>query len=203
VIKNCPLEDVHDYGIDIENRVIYINSETEYEGEEAGVDYKMAAKFIRNIDYLNTLTNKVITLKMMNCGGCWNYGMAMFDAISRSRSQVNCISYAHARSMGSIIPQAAKLRYISEHADFMVHFGSYQDSGEHRQITNGVKFAEKIIDSMLNIYADRCVNGQYFIERDMDKSKTRAFIKKKIEKTVDWWMTAEESVYYGFMDKVI
>ena len=28
-------------------------------------------------------------------------------------------------------------------------------------------------------------------------------IKKQIEKLTDWWMTAEEAVYYGFMDKVV
>jgi len=37
----------------------------------------------------------------------------------------------------------------------------------------------------------------------MDYQKTFNFIKKQIEKLTDWWMTAEEAVYYGFMDKVV
>lgn len=201
--KNYPIEEIHCYGIDVERRIIYINSESEVEGEENGVDYKMASKFLRNIDYLNTISNKTITVKAMNCGGCWNYGMAIFDAIKQSKSPVNCISYAHARSMSSIIPQSAKIRYISRHADFMAHYGTYFDTGDFRQVVNGAKFSEKSIDTMLNIYASRCINGEYFYERGMDHKKTYSFIKKQIEKLTDWWMTAEEAVYYGFMDKVV
>jgi ATP-dependent protease ClpP protease subunit len=28
------------------------------------------------------------------------------------------------------------------------------------------------------------------------------FFKKKLEQKVDWWLTAEEAVYYGFADGV-
>jgi ATP-dependent protease ClpP protease subunit len=201
--KIYQLEDIHNHGIDVENRIVYVNSESEYEGEESGVDYKMARTFMRNMDYLNTISNKLIHVKMMNWGGDWNYGMAMYDVIANSKSQVNCTSYAHARSMSSIIPQAAKVRYISQHADFMVHYGTYGDGGDFRQVINGAKFSQKSIDVMIGIYAGRCVNGEYFYNKGMDYQKTFNFIKKQIEKLTDWWMTAEEAVYYGFMDKVV
>lgn len=192
---------IQDNSIDIKNRIIYIHSD--FDPEEAGVDFRMAVSFIKNLDYLNSISTEPIILKMFSYGGCWNYGMAMYDAIVSSRSPITFISYAHARSMSSIIPQAAQKRYINKHCDFMVHYGTYADSGDFRQVANGLKFTEKQNEVMLEIYAKRCVKGKYFREKGMDQKKTLTFIKNKIEKLTDWWMTSEEAVYYGFMDKII
>tara|TARA_R110000824_G_scaffold349766_1_gene536641 strand:- start:1505 stop:2116 length:612 start_codon:yes stop_codon:yes gene_type:complete len=201
--KTYNIEDIHVCGVDVENRIIYMNSEIDIDGEENGVDYKMASRFLKNIDFLNKLNNKMITVKVMNCGGCWNYGMAIYDCIKSSKSQVNTISYAHARSMSSVIPQASKNRYISKHADFMVHYGDYGDSGDMRKVISGMKYYETQNKVMLDIYAHRCVNGEFFRSKNYSTQETADYIQGKIEKNTDWWMTAEESVYYGFMDKVI
>ena len=201
--KNYPIDEIHSYGLDIENRVIYVNSEIEIEGEENGVDHKMASKFLRNIDFLNGINDRVITVKMMNCGGDWNYGMAIYDCIRKSKSKVNTISYAHARSMSSIIPQASKTRYISKHADFMVHYGEYGDSGDVRKVVSGLKHYETQNKVMLDIYAYRCVNGEFFSSKNYSTEDTARYIEEQINKKTDWWITAEEAVYYGFMDKVV
>ena len=201
--RNYPIEEIHTYGVDIENRIIYASSEIDIEGEENGVDYKMASKFLKNVDFLNRLSSKVITVKMMNCGGDWNYGMAMYDCIKKSKAQINTISYAHARSMSSIIPQASKVRYISKHADFMVHYGEYGDSGDMRKVVSGIKHYESQNKGMLDIYAERCVNGEFFSSKNYSVEDTAKFIEEQIDKKTDWWITAQESVYYGFMDKVV
>lgn len=171
--------------------------------EETGIDFRTAVNFIKNLDYLNSLSSEPITLKMFSIGGCWSYGMAIYDAIVSSKSDITFISYAHATSMSSIIPQAAPKRLIAQHCDFMVHYGTYQDSGDFRQVINGVKFTETQNNVMLDVYASRCCKGQFFKESGMNAAKTRAFIKAKIEKLTDWWMTAEEAIYHGFMDKII
>jgi ATP-dependent Clp protease, protease subunit len=195
------LEYIHTHSVDVEHRIIYIHSALE--AEESGVDFKMAVNFVKNIDYLDSISNKPITLKMLSYGGCWNYGMAIYDSIKYSKSETTFISYAHARSMSSIIPQSATRRLINKHCDFMVHYGTYEDGGDFRQVASGLKFTEKQNDVMINIYASRCVEGPYFKSRGMDHKKTFKFIKNKIEKLTDWWMTSEEAVYYGFMDEVI
>jgi ATP-dependent protease ClpP protease subunit len=201
--RNYPIEEIHTYGVDIENRIIYASSEIDIEGEENGVDYKMASKFLKNVDFLNRLSSKVITVKMMNCGGDWNYGMAMYDCIKKSKAQINTISYAHARSMSSIIPQASKIRHISNHADFMVHYGEYGDSGDMRKVISGIKHYEIQNKVMLDIYAERCVNGEFFGSKNYSMEDAANYIREQIDKKTDWWMTAQESVYYGFMDKVV
>ena len=199
--RDGALESIHNSSIDVKRRIIYVHSEMD--SEESGVDFRMAVNFIKNLDYLNSISNQPITLKMLSYGGCWNYGMAIYDAIANSKSYVTFISYAHARSMSSIIPQAANKRLINKHCDFMVHYGTYEDSGDFRQVSSGLKFTEKQNDVMLHIYANKCIKGEYFREREMDHKKTFNYIKNKIDKLTDWWMTAEEAVYYGFMDKVI
>lgn len=200
-IRNDLLDDIHCYYLDYKNRVMYVHAELD--GEESGVDYRMAATFTKNLDYLNSISDQDITIQIMSYGGCWNYGMAIFDAMKNSRSTLTTISYSHARSMSSIIPQAASRRLINKHCDFMVHYGTYGDEGDMRQVVNGIKHYEKANAIMLNIYAERCVEGEFAKERGYDKKKIHNFIKDKIDKHVDWWMNAEEAVYYGFMDEVI
>ena len=192
---------LHYHSIDPKNRVIYVHSELDM--DESGVDFRMASRFIKNLDHLNSLSNYDIVVKMFSYGGCWNYGMAMYDAIKNSPSPITFISYAHARSMSSIIPQAASRRLINKHCDFMVHYGTYEDKGDYRQVISGAKFSEKSTDVMLDIYAEKCANGPYAKSKKLGVKGMRNFIKNKIDKLTDWWMTAEEAVYYGFMDEVI
>jgi len=195
------LDMIHHYDVDPKSRTIYVHSSLE--PEEAGVDFRMASSFIKNLDHLNSVSSTDITVKMFSFGGDWNYGMAMYDAIKASNSPINFISYAHSRSMSSIIPQAATYRRINRHCDFMVHYGTYSDSGDFRQVMNGVKFYEKSNAVMLDIYAARCCKGKFAKEKKMDMAKMHEFIKGKIEELTDWWMTADEAVYYGFMDEVV
>ena len=54
---------------------------------------------------------------------------------------------------------------------------------------------------MLDIYAGRCVNSDFFNSQDVTKVKT--YIKSKLDKIGDWYMTSEEAVNYGFADKVL
>jgi len=199
--KNEQLEILHNYSVDAKNRVIYLHAS--FEPDESGVDFRMAVSFIKNLDYLNNISHDPITIKMFSYGGCWNYGMAIYDAIASSCSPTTFISYAHSRSMSSIIPQAASCRYIHKHCDFMVHYGTYSDSGDFRQVSNGVKFSETQNDVMINLYVKRCINSQFAKDNKMTKKRLHTFIKNKIEKLTDWWMTSEEAVYYGFMDKII
>ena len=194
-------ENIHVYSIDEKNRNLYVHAEPE--AEESGVDFRMATKLIKNLIHLDSISNEPINIHFISYGGCWNYGMAMYDTIKNCKSPTTCISYAHARSMSSIIPQSATFRHIHKHADFMVHYGTYGDSGDFRQVINGVKHYEKANKIMIDIYTSKCINGPFFQEQKMTYDEVYNFIKGKMDSLVDWWMTAEEAVYYGFMDKVI
>jgi ATP-dependent protease ClpP protease subunit len=116
------LENIHDYGVNLSTREIFLNSthHTE-EGEEGGVDFEMAYKFIKNIQLLQSISDETIIIHACSCGGDWNYGIAIYDAIASCNCKTILVSHANARSMSSIIPQAATWRLIMPNCDFMIH----------------------------------------------------------------------------------
>lgn len=196
------VEDIHTLGLDVNNRTIYVGSEHENDGEEAGTDYKMAIKLIKNLDILNSISDKDIVLKMLNPGGDWAYGMAMYDAIKKSVAKVVCIVTGYVTSMGSIVPQACNERLITSHSNFMIHYGSYNDSGNFIQVKSGLDYSTTLNKIMLDIYVEKCLMSPFSSENNMTKKKVENFIKNKLNRNIDWWMSAEESVYYGFMDSI-
>lgn len=198
------LEQIHYYDLNINTRTIYLHSQ-EYSSEdgwsENGVDYKMATKFIKNLDYFNSISEEPIKVIMTSCGGCWNFGMMIYDAIKQSKSPIDIYAYAHARSMTSIILQAARKRYISKHCDFMIHYGEYSDSGDLRKVTNGITYYEKHNKEMFNIYAERCCEGEFFKGR-MRKEDVSDYLELNVKDKVDFWLSADEAVKFGFADEM-
>ena len=67
-----------------------------------------------------------------------------------------------------------------------------------------MNYEKHICNIMLDIYSNSCITGKFFQEKytKPDIKKIKHFISKKLQEG-DWYMTAEESVYYGFTDKVI
>jgi ATP-dependent protease ClpP protease subunit len=141
---------------------------------------------------------------MHSVGGEWNDGMAMYDAISLTKSYVTIIAYGQAESMSSIILQSADNRIMMPNAYFMSHFGTSEFSGNYLDIQNVAKFDAAICETMLDIYTSACVSGKYFKEHYnlVDEDKVRNFLKRKL-KNGDWYLNAHESVYYGLSDCVL
>ena len=68
--------DVHSYGLDIDNRIIYLQ-EKEDDTDSPGVDYRMVQTFVRNINILQSASDEPITIYMQTLGGCWHSGMGI------------------------------------------------------------------------------------------------------------------------------
>ena len=57
---------------------------------------------------------------------------------------------------------------------------------------------------MFNIYAERCVKGQFFknlFKKNITPSKVKDYLKEQL-KNGDWYVSAREAVNYGFADEV-
>ena len=53
---------------------------------------------------------------------------------------------------------------------------------------------------MIDIYAERCCKtGEFFKEREYSLSRTKQYLKRKLNGG-DWYLDAEEAIYYGFAD---
>ena len=204
--KESVLECIHQNDVDVEERTIFLHSQQYYgdgdgtPSDESGVDWKMATKFMKNMHYLNNISSEPITIKMASCGGDYYFGMAIFDIIKQSAAPVDIYAYVHARSMTSIILQAARKRYISKNCIFMVHYGEYGDYGDLRKVESGLNFYVGHNKTMFDVYADRCVNGGFFAGQKHEQVVD--YIQKKTDSKVDWWLHADEAVLYGFADEV-
>lgn len=199
------VSEIHIYGIDVKKKEIYLN-EFDDSGESAGVDHRMLQNFIKNINILNSLNmnkDQPITVHMQTIGGCWYAGMGIYDAVKRSPYDVNIIGYSQICSMGTVIMQSATKRLLTPNSIFMCHFGSSELSGDYLSSQNFAALDKRNAETMLSIYAEKChETGEFFLEREYNLSKTKQYIKRKL-KDGDWYMSAEEAVYYGFADGLV
>lgn len=200
------IDHVHDFGLDIDNRRIYLFDNLTQDGDNLGIDSKVASLFIKNLHILNTLDNKVITVILMSDGGYVDAGYLIYDAIKKSKSQVNIEGHGSVSSMASVILQAGKIRKLSQHCVVLIHHGSIGVS-ESRTLTSLQSYMDfsKAVDTprMMSIYAERCKNGEFFKQEQMSVDKIKKWIDNKMKATQDWWLNAEEAKYYGFCDLLI
>lgn len=196
------IEEIHTFGLDSKNRIIYLNGEDLVDEQEPGVDYRMSSKFIKNLNILQFNSNDPIFIHMNTMGGEWSYGMAIFDALNASPCHITIIAYSWARSMSSIILQAADHRILMPNSSFMVHWGTTSEDGHYLAVKSSIEFTAKTEKTMLDIYAKKCLNGNYFKNKNMTYQQVCDFITEKIEKKSDWWLTSEEAVDFGFADCV-
>ena len=204
-LNNDILQDIHNYGAALNSRDIFLhNFFSGTEDDNPGVDYRMANMFLKNLRTLEKKSSDPITVHMNSIGGSWSDGMVIYDAIIISKCYITIVAYGQAESMSSIILQAGDERLITPNTYFMAHYGSSDASGDYLSSQNWMQYEKHICDTMLNIYAGRCVKSKFFKEKYVkpDVKKVKNFLSKKLQDG-DWYVTAEEAVYYGFADKVI
>jgi ATP-dependent Clp protease protease subunit len=195
------LSDIHSYGLDVSKRTIYLQNKEEV--ENSGVDYRMSQVFLKNIKILELINDDApITIYMQSEGGCWYAGMGIYDAIKQSRCKTTIVAYNQAESMSSIILQAANRRILMPNCIFMCHYGSSDTTGDFLSAQNFASVDKHNMYTMIDVYAERCIKtGKYFKDRGDSFSKVKTYIKRKM-KDGDWYLTAEQAVYYGFADAV-
>jgi len=194
------LNDWHDYGVNPDTREIFLMSCPE--NPEEGIEYCGASTFIKNLALLDSFSHKPILIRQNTVGGEWEYGMAIYDAILASPSKIVLLAYAHARSMSSIIPQAATKRVMMPNADFLIHFGEAGYIGDARSFAAEGRQADLLDARMIDLYAARCVKGPFFRRRKMSREKVREYLRHEMNERREWYMTPQQAVDFGFMDGI-
>lgn len=206
--KSELIYDLHNFGILVDTREIFLCSDPNSMCEDALIDHWTANNFIRNLRILNHLGQGNILIHMITCGGYFEYGMAIFDAIkesceSEAGSEITILAYAHARSMSSLIPQAATKRIIMSNSDFLIHDGTISSEGNWRSVVSEVDWSKKQRDIMLDIYTSRCKDGQYWKRERMDEKEIKKWLGEQMDARQEFYMTPREAVDKGFMDAVL
>lgn len=196
------ITEIHQHQINHLNREIYLHSHTDAD-EDPGVEYRMATSFVKNLHILEFQNTKNILVHMHTEGGVWGDGMAIFNAIKAASSPVTILAYAQASSMGGVVLQAADKRVLMPDCEVMIHHGSIAVDENTVAAKSHIDQNERFCKRMLEVFARRAVNGAYFRERKYTVRKAMNFIDAKIRQVSDWFLTAEEAVYYGFADGVM
>jgi ATP-dependent protease ClpP protease subunit len=201
------LYEAHTYGCNFQDREIFLHSFYSDDGsdDEPGVDYRQATTFIKNLLVLDHPPYDPILVHLHSMGGCWQNGMAMFNVIETARSPITMLAYAQAMSMSGILFQSAPVRVIAPDAYFMMHHGWSGGSVHHPfAIKEEADYQIKACRRMLEIFAKRAVVGEFFRKKKNCSVKTAyRFFDKKIKDKVDWYITADEAVFYGLADGML
>jgi len=192
--------DCHNFSIILDTREIFLHSNLETTCEEAYIDHYCANLFIRNLRLLDSVNHNPILVHMITNGGEWNYGMAIYDAILASPSEITILAYAHARSMSSIIPQAAQYRVIMPNADVLIHWGTEYYDGNYTSVQSEAEWSRQCSKIMVDIYANRCKNGAYF--KGWTINRIKKWLSDQMTKKQEFYMTPQEAVNKGFMDGI-
>lgn len=183
---------LHEYSIDIPNRVVYMGSTNDHEGAEAGVDYKMADRAIKNLYILDSLAEQPITIILNSPGGDTSHGFAIFDAIRGCHNFVRIVGMGYVMSMGSIIMQAGDDRIMTPHAKMMLHYGNLAIDGVVKDVINWVEAEKKEMKLVEDIYLEK-------IKAKIPKF-SRAALQNKIRH--DCILSATEALNLGLIDRI-
>ena len=178
------IERFFDNHIHVETRTIFLG-----DGDEGEIDAVVSEGIIKAFHILtNTYQDRPINLFINSFGGCWFNGMAVYDVIKACPCVVNAYVVGAAMSMGSIILQAADMRYIYPNATIMVHDGYETHVNELPQnFMNWAEYSKKTRASMYKIYAQR-------------SGRPTSFWRKKC--TADLILTAQEAKEMGLVDAI-
>ncbi|MCQ2343231.1 MAG: ATP-dependent Clp endopeptidase proteolytic subunit ClpP [Paludibacteraceae bacterium] len=134
-------------------------------------------------------SEKDIHLYLNTPGGSVYAGLGIYDTMQFVRSKVGTMCTGMAASMGAVLLVAgeAGMRAALPHSRVMIHqpMGGIQGQASDIEIT--AKEILKLKDELYQIIADH--SGQ-----QIDKIRTDA--------DRDYWMTAQEALEYGMIDKV-
>ena len=196
---------LHELQIDPRAREIYLTGEPGIEGQELdepGVEYRMATRFIKNLRTLQLESNEPILIHMKTCGGDESEGFAVYDAIRFCPCHVTILSYTHARSMSSIILQAADHRVLMPNSYFLIHWGTALLQGEFQAVMSQAAFDRRREDRFLNVYLDQMEKSTIFSPAHRSREGLESFLRDEMGRQVDLILIPDEAIKWNLADEV-
>ena len=140
--------------------------------------------------YLDSVdSDRDISIYLNTPGGSVYAGLGIYDTMQFIRSRVATICTGMAASMGAVLLVAGEkgMRAALPHSRVMIHqpLGGIQGQASDIEIT--AREILKLKDELYQIISDHSGQTVEKIRQDADR---------------DYWMTAEEALQYGMIDKV-
>jgi len=133
---------------------------------------------------------KDISIYINSPGGTVHDGLGIYDTMQFISSEVSTICTGMAASMASVLLVAGTKgkRSALKHSRIMIHQPSGGMQGQSSDMEITVREIQKLRKELYTIIADH--SGQPFekVEKDSDR---------------DYWMTSQEALDYGMVDKIL
>ena len=165
----------------LKDRIIFVSGE---------IDDDVANSIIGQLLFLDSNSHDDISLYINSPGGSITAGMAIYDTMNFVKSNVSTICVGMAASMASVLLASGEKgkRFILPNSEVMIHQPLGGVNGQATEI---------------KIVADRIL----FLRDKLNKilSKKTGKDIKKIEKDTerDYYLTANEALNYGIVDKIL
>jgi len=168
----------------LKERVVMLNGE---------VEDHMANLVVAQLLFLESENpDKDISLFINSPGGVVTAGMSIYDTMQFIKCDVSTYVMGQACSMGSLLAQAGApgKRFMLPNARHMIHQPSGGARGQATDIQIQAREIQKMKESLTKIYAKHNSKGKTYDQLIADMER-------------DFFMSAEEALEYGLVDKVI
>jgi ATP-dependent Clp protease protease subunit len=142
------------------------------------------------LEYLSSISNKPITIKLCSPGGSVDHGLALYDYIKSCKVPIYTHCSGYAASMAAVLLGGGKKgkRTATKNSRIMIHQPSSGYIGKASDIEVHAKETYRIRNLLNSIISE----------------DTKQPIKKVAKDTeMDYWLTAEEALKYGIIDKIV
>lgn len=166
----------------LKDRIIFL-------GEE--VNETTASLVVAQLLFLESEdSSKDISLYINSPGGSVTAGMAIYDTMKYIKCDVSTICIGMAASMGAFLLAGGTKgkRYALPNAEIMIHQPLGGAQGQATEIEIAAQHILKTKKKLNQMIADNCGKSLEEVEKDTDR---------------DNWMSAEEAVAYGLIDKIV
>ncbi len=135
-------------------------------------------------------SEKDISLYINSPGGSVTDGMAIYDTMNYIKCDVSTICVGMAASMGAFLLSSGTKgkRICLPNAEVMIHQPLGQTQGQATEIEIAAKHILQTKEKLNKILADNCGKTVEELAKDTDR---------------DNWLTAQQALEYGLVDKVI
>lgn len=157
------------------------------------IDDSTAYGIIQQIQYLEAIdSNRDIELYINSPGGSVSAGLAIYDCMNYVKNDISTICIGLAASMGSFILSsgAKEKRFALPNAEILIH---------QPLISGGIGGQA----TEIAIRAENILNTKERLNKILSKNTGKNFKQIENDTDRDNWMSAEQALEYGLIDKII
>ncbi|MFV0275503.1 MAG: ATP-dependent Clp endopeptidase proteolytic subunit ClpP [Bacilli bacterium] len=154
------------------------------------IDDNSANNIVAQLLYLDSINHNDISLYINSPGGSITAGMAILDTMNFIKSDVSTICVGLSASMGAFLLSCGtkRKRYSLKNAEVMIHQPLGGAKGQATEI---------------RIAADRIIKMKDKLNKILSENTNQPIEKVESDTERDYFMSSDEALEYGIIDKII